>query len=542
MKIKNFVSGRRFFRVVLAVLSFVTFAGVAAIAQPPEKTGKVQQGLHSPRLVSLEDQEMYGLVTLSTGCSGSLLRNNWVLTAAHCVDDDPMKRGVFTTVPDNSVIVTAAWEPPQSQRSLRIITFRPNDVAIIRLERPFTVNGSTTNYIRDIFRDGQFPYFGQLVPLQIRAYGRGINELATGSGATAISSKQDGKFRVGFFTTNRESENRYWYRATAGQHIAGGDSGGPSFATVRGADEVIVGVHSLCNLKCVPGPLPLLPSGSQTCGDWTGPPPAPASYSPWEWVADTPECADAPVAPVWDDINRYLGPSVPPTQYFGSNDFNGDGSGDIVWHHADTHETQIWFMNRSSRIGRASIMDGARPTSIGPPWSIVGSRDFNGDGKTDLLWHHEKTGEAQIWYLDGYKFVGRATVVGENGSPAFVKSPWSIVGTNDMNGDKKTDLVWHHEDTGETQIWYLDGYRVSRRETVFNEGGTAIYFKSPWRIVGTNDFNRNGAPDILWHNADTGETQMWFMIERSVIGRATVDADRDGGGAKVGTPWSIMNH
>jgi len=316
------------------------------------------------------------------------------------------------------------------------------------------------------------------------------------------------------------------------------------------------------------------------------------------WVSATPNCADASIAPVWDEIDRYLGAFVPPTPLIVSNDFNGDGRGDILWHNATTGESQIWFMSGSSRIGRATILDGARPTLIGPPWSIVGSRDFDGDGKTDLLWHNSATGETQIWHMNGHTLSGRATVLGENGSAAFVGLPWSIVGTGDMNGDKKSDIIWHNSSTGETQIWHMNGYRVSGRATVLGESGSAafvglpwsivgtndfnadgktdllwhnaatgesqIWFMNgyrvsgratvlgesgsaafvglPWSIVGTNDFNQDGKADILWHNSSTGETQIWFMNGRSIMRRATVDAVRDGGSAMVGPPWSIMNH
>jgi len=50
---------------------------------------------------------------------------------------------------------------------------------------------------------------------------------------------------------------------------------------------------------------------------------------------------------------------------------------------------------------------------------------------TDLLWHNSSTGETQIWHMDGHRVSGRATVLGENGSAAFVGLPWSIVGTNE---------------------------------------------------------------------------------------------------------------
>ena len=287
----------------------------------------------------------------------------------------------------------------------------------------------------------------------------------------------------------------------------------------------------------------------------------------------------------------------------GSNDFNGDKRGDILWHNASTGESQIWLMSGASRTGRATITDGTRPILIGAPWRIVGSRDFNGDQKSDVLWYNGSTGETQLWFMDGHVLRARATVLAENGSPIFIGPPWSIVGTNDMNGDGRSDIIWNNSSTGEIQVWFMDGNKLNRRATVLAENGSAllvgspggmpgriagtndmngdgkpdivlhydvtgitqIFFMngvkatgraavrtesdsviatvgSPWRIAGTNDFNRDGVADILWHNGSTGETQMWFMQGRKIAHRATVNAGSDAGGALVGLPWRIMNH
>ena len=269
--------------VIAMILAFTGFG------RTQERIGKTQQGLTNANTVNENVQEQFGLLTLSTGCSASLLSNDWAITAAHCVEvgggdntqkPDPKRPGQNILVsPINSVRLSATWGGGQTQTATRIETFRPQDVAIIRTVNPFRVNGSTKGYSRGVYQD-DLPVYRTWLPAgtPLRAFGRGIFMFARKVGFASIPSMRDGRYReANFAVAWQQGMNLYWFRSPGAQ-IAGGDSGGPSFTqTSRG--YLLVGVHSLTHAQYLPG-----------------------KSITWDWVTATPEAADASVRWVWNAI------------------------------------------------------------------------------------------------------------------------------------------------------------------------------------------------------------------------------------------------
>ena len=126
-----------------------------------------------------------------------------------------------------------------------------------------------------------------------------------------------------------------------------------------------------------------------------------------------------------------------------SGDFNGDSKSDILWQHSDG-AAAIWLMDGTNvtRSPPSAVQSGAElarrgqrrlrrrrqvrhfvarqrrhacdladgrhdPVSAGvvgsfnpgPSWQVEGTGDFNGDGKSDILWQHD--GTPAIWLMDG---------------------------------------------------------------------------------------------------------------------------------------------
>ena len=95
-----------------------------------------------------------------------------------------------------------------------------------------------------------------------------------------------------------------------------------------------------------------------------------------------------------------------------SNDFNGDGKADILWH-SEMGDVVIWFMDGAAGHG-ATIA-----TGIPQAWSIVGTADFNGDGKADILWR-SSCGPGAIFFMNGANIISGAAIKN-------VSLKWNIV-------------------------------------------------------------------------------------------------------------------
>ena len=188
-------------------------------------------------------------------------------------------------------------------------------------------------------------------------------------------------------------------------------------------------------------------------------------------------------------------------------DFNGDGNTDIFWR-ADNGKCVIWMME-GERLGNGS---GAVSEYVGAlaPWRDAGVGDFDGDGKSDVLWRHKGTGQIAIWLMDGLNVKSNSGLVSKQVANS---SQWKVSGIGDFNGDGKSDILWRHSINGYTAIWLMNGL-----EHTVSSGLTSEYVSmaSQWKVVATDDFNADGRSDILWRREDTGYLFIWFMDKLGV--------------------------
>ena len=121
------------------------------------------------------------------------------------------------------------------------------------------------------------------------------------------------------------------------------------------------------------------------------------------------------------------------------------------------------------------------PSALPAGWQIVGTGDLDQDGFTDLVLHHDTSGDLSWFKLDGY-----AQVSGASLTPASMSNTqWKIQGTGDMDADGQTDLLWRNAGTGELAVWFMNGTAL-RTSTVPTPG---IVSDLLWRMVGPRSPN-----------------------------------------------------
>jgi hypothetical protein len=138
-------------------------------------------------------------------------------------------------------------------------------------------------------------------------------------------------------------------------------------------------------------------------------------------------------------------------QVAGNGDFNGDHTSDVLWRFTDG-TVGVWEIN-----GFQIIADGVTGQAAVAPlnWHIVGTGDFDGNGTNDILWRADD-GSVGIWEMNGLQFAATGVVAG----PTIAPLNWHIQGTGDFNGDGKTDILWRADD-GSVGIWEMNGLQFA---------------------------------------------------------------------------------
>lgn len=128
-------------------------------------------------------------------------------------------------------------------------------------------------------------------------------------------------------------------------------------------------------------------------------------------------------------------------------DLDRDGDQDLIWQNTRSGVIAVWWMEGAVYEGGELLATRAASAS----WRVVAATDWNGDGSQDLVWQNVIDGSTAIWHLDGVEVTGFHRPSDQVGA-----SDWHVRAARDMNGDGPSDLVWQHVRSGRSALWYRE--------------------------------------------------------------------------------------
>ena len=178
-----------------------------------------------------------------------------------------------------------------------------------------------------------------------------------------------------------------------------------------------------------------------------------------------------------------------------AGDFNGDAASDVLLQQGPGGPAEIMFLNTKAGEATGKVDLVSAVTTPGANWNAISSGDFNADGNSDILWQNSLTGGLDVSLMNGA--VGTPAAVTYT---SFVPSlNFTAVGTGDFNGDGKSDILLRNNVTGDAEVLFMNGTSEIGSPLVVTGPGPG------WTLSGAEDVNRDGFSDLLWQNNGTGQ-------------------------------------
>jgi probable HAF family extracellular repeat protein len=216
----------------------------------------------------------------------------------------------------------------------------------------------------------------------------------------------------------------------------------------------------------------------------------------------------------------------------GTSDFNGDSHTDVLWRQ-NSGALVMWQMNGSTVSSSSAVTSQGNSVAPDSSWSVAGTADFNGDGKSDILWR-QSSGALALWQMNGSS-ISASNALTSQGSAVAPDASWNVAGIADFNSDGKADVLWRNS-SGALALWQMNGASVSASSALTCQGN-AVAPDASWNVAGVGDFNGDGSADLLWRSAG-GALALWQMNGSAVTANGPITSQ--GGVAAPDASWKVI--
>jgi hypothetical protein len=154
----------------------------------------------------------------------------------------------------------------------------------------------------------------------------------------------------------------------------------------------------------------------------------------------------------------------------------GAARNQVLWRKYPTGE--IYLQTISLSAGVFSTSGGVIYQEPNFDWRLIGAADFDGDGKSDILWRNEASGAVHVMLMKGGAIASQATIYNE------ARPAWQIVAMGDYTGDYRADILWRNSQTGQVYRQRMNGTTIMEQGFVFTEPDLA------WKVLGSETYPR----------------------------------------------------
>jgi large repetitive protein len=193
-----------------------------------------------------------------------------------------------------------------------------------------------------------------------------------------------------------------------------------------------------------------------------------------------------------------------------------DGKNDLVYRNEVTGDTRVYLMNGLAFSSQVDLLQN------GGNWRLVGVADFNGDGNADLVYRNVVDFSMVIWSMNGTSLIGTGNVM------AIPDANWKVAAVGDITGDGYPDIIWRHATLFNTAVW------VMRENAVLSMYALPSIPDANWQIKGLGDFNNDTNLDIVWFHGPSYTTAAWQMTTNGTVVGSTAALT-----PTTGSPWQL---
>jgi len=196
-----------------------------------------------------------------------------------------------------------------------------------------------------------------------------------------------------------------------------------------------------------------------------------------------------------------------------TKDFNKDGKADVLLRNKVSGVWTINYMNGTSDPTISTLN-----ATLDTCYTLQGDGDYDGNGYPDLLLRKNHCGGGSYPWLM-YTTNGTPSVLASGTLPGVATSAnWGAVTTDkDFDGDGKADLLVRFL-PGTTQQWVL--YNLNGVGAPNANGLVNIALQSVWQFAAEGDFNADNKADLLLRNTNNGQWYIYVLNNTAVLSGA----------------------